>query len=171
MIIFGWGHQTIKNFGVTFKHQCPNCNNEDYWQLLRMTTWFTLFFIPVIPYENKYVLICPVCEKGVRVEKANIEEYKKLAIANTDLIKGRITAKEYQHRLAGEEQNQLQSAEEKNIQEKEKEGEVIEIDESEIIHNRVDGVVAQPKNKFCTNCGNPLQTEHNFCQKCGSKTS
>jgi phage terminase large subunit GpA-like protein len=171
MIIFGWGHQSMKNFGVTFKHKCPNCNNEDYWQLIRMTTWFTLFFIPVIPYENKYVLICPVCEKGVRVERANIDEYKNLAIANTDLINGKITSEEYKSRLEGGEQGQLQSAEENNIQEKEKEGEIIEIDESEITPTKVDSVASQPKNKFCTNCGNSLQSGHKFCQKCGNKTS
>jgi len=54
MIIFGWGHQTIKNIGPTFKNHCSHCNNEDYWTLTKYTTWFTLFFIPVIPYSIKY---------------------------------------------------------------------------------------------------------------------
>jgi hypothetical protein len=28
---------------------------------LKVTTWFTLFFIPVIPYKRRYLLACPVC--------------------------------------------------------------------------------------------------------------
>ena len=56
MIIFGWNFQTIKQIGFVFKKVCEHCNNEEYWVLTRTITWFTLFFIPVIPYSFKFFL-------------------------------------------------------------------------------------------------------------------
>ena len=68
--IFGWGRQLKKKFGPVFKKMCSHCHNEDYWIFLRISTWFTLFFIPVIPYSWKYFLACPICEYGVYLKPA-----------------------------------------------------------------------------------------------------
>jgi len=44
-----------------------------------MRTWFTLFFIPCVPYETKYWVGCPHCkygyevdENGKRIEQVNV---------------------------------------------------------------------------------------------------
>ena len=151
MIIFGWGHQTIKNYGATFKQKCPNCNNEGYWQLLKSTIWFTLFFIPVIPYSQKYMLLCPVCEKGIKVDFDKIYELKNLAEANTELINKRITVEEYNQRLG-------------------RVNDVTDKDESKYIEGSKDnGKDKISVNGFCSNCGNKINNEHNFCQNCGEK--
>lgn len=78
IIFFGWGHRTAKSFGPVKKVECSNCNNESDWHLQKVTTWFTLFFIPVIPYEVLYLLVCPVCRYCVQLEKAEFEEYKSM---------------------------------------------------------------------------------------------
>lgn len=150
MLIFGWGHQITKNLGITFKNYCSNCNNNDYWQLLRITTWFTLFFIPVIPYERKYFLMCPVCEKGVYLEGEKINELRNLAEANSDLINKKITTEEYNQRLLGP----------KKVDNEYVDGQIEEIDVKE---------KNDRKNIFCTNCGQKNNYENNFCQDCGKK--
>ena len=39
-------------------------------------TWFTLFFIPVIPYEIKFFLTCPICQYGINRDTAQFHELK-----------------------------------------------------------------------------------------------
>src|SRR4051794_25840868 len=97
-ILFGWGFKTVKVIGVTFKNLCGHCHNEEFWVLTRTTTWFTLFFIPVIPYSVKHFFGCPVCQYGVTLDKQQLEEIKPLAETNQLLIDGKITEREYQAR-------------------------------------------------------------------------
>ena len=140
-IIFGWGKQIIKNIGPVFKNQCTSCGNEDYWQLLRITTWFTLFWIPVIPYGVKYFLMCPICEHGVYLEKQKYDELKILAENNSALIKGTITQAQYISNL-----NQLNSS-----------------------SINTSSPVTTINTGDCSNCkqNNPAGTK--FCKNCGAR--
>jgi hypothetical protein len=36
-------------------------------------TWFTLFFIPVLPYDNSHFLVCPICSNGRQLTKAQAQ--------------------------------------------------------------------------------------------------
>lgn len=152
--IFGWGHQITKNYGITFKNRCSSCHNEDYWQLLRITTWFTLFFIPVIPYERKYFLMCPVCEKGVYLDSDKFEELRNLAEANSDLIDKKITIEEYNQRLAGPKKIEENAA-----------GYIEGKVEQDIVDNNGDDI----GQIFCSECGHKNNIKNNFCQNCGKK--
>src|ERR1035437_965395 len=95
MFIFGWGRQIRRDFGPTFKRFCDHCHNERYWNLQSISIWFTLFFIPVIPYEFNYRLYCPVCEYGFDLVDEKFEELKPLAINNKLLMDGEITLQQY----------------------------------------------------------------------------
>jgi uncharacterized protein YbaR (Trm112 family) len=75
---FGWGHRTTTEHGPTIPGTCPNCKNQTWLHLLSYRTWFTLFFIPVIPYESKTLLICPVCSAGVELHLDQVERAKRL---------------------------------------------------------------------------------------------
>ena len=74
MIIWGW-KTTRKTIGH-YKEEliCKHCNNQSRWVLIKITSWFTLFFIPIIPYSIKKILICPICEHGIEVNGRNKEE-------------------------------------------------------------------------------------------------
>lgn len=72
--LFGWGHQTTKNYGPTLPIRCPNCNNDTVWHLGRTKTWFTLFFIPVIPYRTDRYYVCEICAHGKLLDSAEFEE-------------------------------------------------------------------------------------------------
>lgn len=43
---------------------CPNCNNEERWELHKCKEWFTLFFLPVLPYKTEFSERCPICSYG-----------------------------------------------------------------------------------------------------------
>ncbi|TYQ16422.1 UNVERIFIED_CONTAM: zinc ribbon family protein [Acetivibrio alkalicellulosi] len=78
MIIFGWGHKTISKFGPVRKISCGNCNNETSWQLQKLTSWCTLFFLPVIPYRFDHLIVCPVCRCCLELDKTEFERLKEL---------------------------------------------------------------------------------------------
>ena len=73
--IFGWGHGTKKIIKTKIDHNCQNCNNNVKLVAYKITKWFTLFFIPIIPYNNKHYLVCPICNHGTVI---NDESFSKL---------------------------------------------------------------------------------------------
>lgn len=72
-ILFGFGKRTVKDLGETGKVRCGRCGNVRPWQYKKVTTWFTLFFVPVIPYKNLYVKECPICRAALEVDKNEID--------------------------------------------------------------------------------------------------
>lgn len=151
MIIFGWGHQTTKNFGPTFKNHCNHCNNDEYWMLARIMTWFTLFFIPVFPYSIKYFLSCPICQYGLTLDSQQTERIKPIAEANQSLIDDKITEAEYKIQI-----NQIESTSPARVE--------AETTKSEAL-NGGENI------GFCPECGMKVAKENKFCGKCGIKVS
>ena len=74
MIIFGFGRRTTRRFGPYEGGACRSCGKSAYSELLKVTTWFTLFFIPVIPYRFEFLLACPVCGYAVKISKVDFEK-------------------------------------------------------------------------------------------------
>lgn len=150
MIIFGWGFQTIKNFGPAFRRLCDHCHNEEYWILTRIMTWFTLFFIPIFPYEVKHHLACPICKYGLVLNGDQTSKIKPVAIANQLLIDGKITQEEYALRL----------------------GEPSTSAEPEAISEAVEAKTLPEGTKvalsYCAGCGNEVVDELKFCGHCGT---
>lgn len=151
MIIFGWGRQTIKQIGIVFKRLCGHCNNEEYWVLTRTITWFTLFFIPIIPYSIKYFLSCPVCKYGFDLNGKQVSEIKPIAELNQLLVDGKISTEEYNTRI-----NQLDGG---------------EAQEPAKIETVVHEVSPEGKNDltYCADCGTGITKELKFCGNCGTK--
>lgn len=55
------------------------CQQEAGKRVLRKQKWFTLFFIPLIPYSTKYYVECTMCGAVVEVSKKMLVEQKILA--------------------------------------------------------------------------------------------
>ena len=68
-----FGTKTKVERGGTSSEFCPYCNRRTTASILEESKWFTLFFIPVFPYSEKYFVQCNVC--GLRGE---IEENGEL---------------------------------------------------------------------------------------------
>lgn len=73
-IIFGTRRRVKKLHGRTLYH-CNHCNNNEYWDIVQVAEWFTLFFIPIFPIQRQYYLMCPICSYGVKISS---QEYKRL---------------------------------------------------------------------------------------------
>lgn len=61
-----WGSRVFhKLLGRTQQRvTCGNCNNENWFEVSKITKWFTIFFIPVFPFSFKYFVSCPICDRG-----------------------------------------------------------------------------------------------------------
>jgi endogenous inhibitor of DNA gyrase (YacG/DUF329 family) len=77
--IFGWGHLSKKEFDSGIERQCPQCHNHVRMTLLSLKKWFTVFFIPVIPYGPEYFLACPTCGHAVKLNKTQFDELRHRA--------------------------------------------------------------------------------------------
>ena len=100
MIIFGWGYETRREYGPTLPIKCPNCNNDVFWHLLHSRIWFTLFFIPVIPYQSRYYLLCEICSQGIELKDSKIDEIKQVNQATVSFLNQEITQEKYKTVLA-----------------------------------------------------------------------
>lgn len=99
-IVFGWGRRTVKDHGPTLPVNCPNCHNQTYWRYKHARTWFTLFFIPVIPYESNHFLLCDVCQKGIVLQEGEQERARVLAEYTKLYVNQQMSEHDYQARLS-----------------------------------------------------------------------
>ena len=72
--IFGFGHRKFEQKSV-IKGSCQRCNNHVDKGLVKATSWFTLFFVPLVPYSTKYIIVCPICNNAVELPK---EEFDRI---------------------------------------------------------------------------------------------
>jgi hypothetical protein len=79
LIIFGMRNRAHQH-GPCVAATCPRCHNEVVLAYLVVTRWFTLFFLPVIPFGRKRLLVCPICswqrEVDVKSEQLALEMIK-----------------------------------------------------------------------------------------------
>lgn len=83
MIIWGWGKVTRKILGRIMVRGCSHCNTVSSWELCLVRTWFTLFFIPIIPYAKRYCIACKNCGSYIQLTKEEFMRYKE-ALENGD---------------------------------------------------------------------------------------
>jgi uncharacterized protein YbaR (Trm112 family) len=96
VIIFGWGKQTRKDHGPTMHLVCPNCHNEAWWHLYTIRNWFTLLLVRAVPYDTQYLLLCPVCSRGLRLNSDRFRQARSLSQATRAHYKDRtMSAQEY----------------------------------------------------------------------------
>jgi hypothetical protein len=98
-VIFGWGFTTTHVFGAVFPLLCPNCHNEQFWMLKRIRRWFTLFFIPIFPYESTHALMCPICGVAREMSGVELKRAKLFAETNAAFQSGALREDEYETRL------------------------------------------------------------------------
>jgi len=98
-VIFGWGHQARKEFGATLPAICPNCGNKCYWHLTRVRVWFTLFFIPVIPYSSQHWLLCEVCSRGIELTGDQVPKAIRINQTTNNFLGSAMTELEYWNTL------------------------------------------------------------------------
>ena len=93
-VIFGWNHPETTSYGPVEQQECENCHNTDFWHLKKVSKYFTLFFIPVIPQEHKYWYHCPICNHGIDLDEVDFHNYKSIAKINSDYLENSISNEE-----------------------------------------------------------------------------
>lgn len=93
--LFGWGRQSRKNYGPTLPLKCPNCNNDVFLHLLHARTWFSLFFIPVLPYNSEYYLLCDICSRGLKISRSQLGLAKQMNQTTVAFLNGDLTQEQY----------------------------------------------------------------------------
>lgn len=100
MIIFGFGGGRPKDRGPVVPARCPNCGNENYLRHVSATRWFSLFFIPLVPYSTKHFLVCPVCAQGRPLTRDQASRAETMAGWTQRYRAGEVTHDEYAARAA-----------------------------------------------------------------------
>jgi hypothetical protein len=79
VIIFGFGRGRPKDLGEVAPSKCPNCLRDVVFRHISVTRWFSLFFIPLIPFSTKHWLLCPVCTRGPQLDQAQRQAVDHMA--------------------------------------------------------------------------------------------
>jgi hypothetical protein len=96
-IIFGWGGGTPRDQGPALPMRCPNCNNSGFFRYMIVRKWFRLYFIPVIPYETRHFLMCPVCTGGIELTGGDRARVARMTQMTASWNAGGLTEGQYLH--------------------------------------------------------------------------
>ena len=55
--------------------ECGSCHHTTRFQVIRVISWVTFFWIPIFPYSLKYYLICPNCQSGYKIKRQDVKNY------------------------------------------------------------------------------------------------
>jgi hypothetical protein len=66
-IIFGI--KRLKRRLATVFALCSQCRSPAAQVVVRISTWFSLFFIPLIPLGQKYISTCTLCGQSIKLDK------------------------------------------------------------------------------------------------------
>jgi len=76
MILFGLRAKR-RRLGTVFT-ECPQCHRACSQVIARSQRWFTLFFIPVIPFAATYLTVCSMCSGATKVDRDRAEHLSAL---------------------------------------------------------------------------------------------
>jgi hypothetical protein len=96
-IIFGWGGGTPKDLGPAVPYTCPNCRNQGFFRYFIARKWFRLYFIPVVPYESRHLLVCPVCTGAIELTGEERSRAAAMVKHTTSWNSGQISDEQYGH--------------------------------------------------------------------------
>lgn len=74
----GFGPRRPNDRGEVAPALCPNCGNHVTFHLLEMRSWFSLFFVPLVPGRARHAVTCPVCHYGIFVEGEPLDLAREL---------------------------------------------------------------------------------------------
>ena len=72
MIVVHGTRESQDSFGPVKSLNCKNCRISNEWDVLKKTDWYTLYFIPILPF-NRYLICCNRCKYEEFISK---QEYK-----------------------------------------------------------------------------------------------
>jgi hypothetical protein len=98
VVIFGFGKARTNDLGPAYPTTCPHYINLVSMHYVKRRKWFSLFFVPVVPYTASHRLECPVCSRGSELTSEQAKAAKELCASHAALVSGAITTDEYDNR-------------------------------------------------------------------------
>jgi hypothetical protein len=78
VLIMGFGPRKPKDLGDVAPALCPNCGNHVVFRLLELRSWFSLFFVPLVPGRARHVVVCPICQYGIELTSEQLVVARRL---------------------------------------------------------------------------------------------
>ena len=66
VLIAGWGDKG-RIIGKSVQVVCDNCGNVNPFNVVEQSRRVTAFFVPLIKWDYRYYLLCPICSQGVQL--------------------------------------------------------------------------------------------------------
>jgi hypothetical protein len=95
MIIFGYHGGKRKDLGEALPMSCPRCNNLTTYRWMSVTSWFSLFFVPLIPLRRHDYLVCPICTRAVELTRDQREMAANLVSLTRRFRAGELAQDDY----------------------------------------------------------------------------
>lgn len=72
-IIFGWGKKG-KKIGYVGIDKCQNCKHYVHFSIYEYSNRVNIYFVPVVKFNKKHYLVCPVCDAAYELT-GDLKEY------------------------------------------------------------------------------------------------
>ena len=73
LIIYGSRLFGAQNLGKAFYGRCDKCHKKTWKDLYKGRKWFTLYYIPLIPWRKTYQLRCKYCGQDFVIKKGGLK--------------------------------------------------------------------------------------------------
>ena len=70
-----FGTRRVRTMLATVMLLCQTCHRPSAHAVVRLKTWFTLFFIPLFPVSITYATACPMCGVTTKIDKDQAERF------------------------------------------------------------------------------------------------
>jgi hypothetical protein len=100
VIIFGFGGSKLTDRGAVWPATCANCHNQVLLHHITTHATFRLFFVPILPYDRVHFLLCPICQKGMRLKSVAVPQVEAAKQLLVKARLGEITQQQYEEELA-----------------------------------------------------------------------
>jgi hypothetical protein len=99
VIIFGYRAGKRRDFGEALPIRCPQCNTASFYRYVSVTSWLTLFFIPLIPLNRRDYLVCPICSRAIGVRRDQREVGARIVELTARFRAGSIAGADYESQV------------------------------------------------------------------------
>ncbi len=108
--VFGW-EKTFKPAESLLKTRCHNCNRTTVWRIWHETEWVSLFFVRLVPFSRRFLLVCDDCRDALALDAAAVKGARsrhRLGEGARLALHDEIVARVEDHQLGGLTEGQRQ---------------------------------------------------------------
>lgn len=84
-----------ENLGKAFYSTCEKCGKQTWKDLYKGRKWFTLTYIPLIPWRKTYRLRCKYCGQDFCIKQGGLKTILELHGLTQKMLRNELTEEEY----------------------------------------------------------------------------